>query len=268
MSFGGGSNSSQQQQASASNALGYNWASNLGQSTQGSATEGLNVGGSYVAGQQLPFLEMLYKQAADTYKSIPNLQNVAQGIVNPLMKGATSAFDTLGDLSDPTALIEAQSGSLKSGLQDLFSQGLMGVGAEATGAGAFGGSRHALQEAALGGEVSKAYTQGYGDIVANARNQAAQAAQAQIGAAPGIANLGLSPYMANFQPLQAFASLLGAPTILQSNFGQTSGSSYGQSTNAGQSGGVNSGSSQSYGSGSGEGYNFNMGFGSGKGGGG
>jgi hypothetical protein len=45
--------------------------------------------------------------------------------------------------------------------------------------------------------------------------------QAGIGGAQSVFNMGLSPFSAQFGPLQAYAALLGGPTVLQSQFDQS-----------------------------------------------
>ena len=71
------------------------------------------------------------------------------------------------------------------------------------------------------------------------------AAQAGLGSLSGLFNLGLSPFQAQFSPLQNFAQLLGGPTVLGSSFGQDSSFGFGQSFGGSQSQGTSFGEGSS-----------------------
>ena len=125
------------------------------------------------------------------------------------------AQNTASAIADPTAQIEAQAGSLATGLGNLFQNQIMpGIQSDAIAAGGFGGGRQGVAEGVAAGQLGNAYAQGLGDITANANQQALQAAG--MSPALGQANIAnrVSPFTAGFEPLQRLAAILGSPTVL------------------------------------------------------
>lgn len=229
------------------NSIGKAWNEALNRAQSSNVAQSIEQSKSFVSGAQQPFLSKLYADAMKTYQAQPDQVSAAQRIVNPLMAQGKTAYGKLIGLTNPTGQINAQEASLKSGLSDLFGQGRLGINGAATNAGAFGGARQGLEEAALGGEIAKAFTQGRGDIVANANQTALGAAQAAGPMAQQLAALGMSPESARFSGLQGLAGLLGDPTVLSSSMG-TSGSR-GTSTSYGTSTGGSNNMSSSLGAG-------------------
>ncbi len=163
--------------------------------------------------------------------------NDATGYAGGVQQGA---IDQLYGLGNANNVIDAQLTGLRSGLDDIQTQGLNRIGDQAIQAGAFGGSRHGLAEASLGGEIAKAYTQGYGDIIANANRQSIDANNSAIaGAGQSLRD----QLVGNYGGLQALAGILGSPTILSEQFGIDTGSAQSVSESRGdsQSGGFDLG---------------------------
>lgn len=227
MSKSGGSSSSMNQSNSSS--YGYDAAFsdafNRGQSVSNSFNQGMGENftqsgsSTFVDPSQSPFRDQLFKNAQAAYDGFTMPQQGQQ-------------YDTLIDnywqAANPAATVEARLEGLQSGLFDQFQTGLNTIGAEASSAGAYGGGRHAIREAELGGELGKAYTQGYGDIMAQATEQALTA-NAGFGAALDAQRAGA--LQSQFGGLQALQGLLGAPTILS----QSGSTGYGYDTSTGGS---------------------------------
>ncbi len=149
------------------------------------------------------------------------------GLGNQLTQGGMGALTQLGKTGDVSGFMNAQLGGLQSGLTDIWNQGNIRIGDNAEASGAFGGGRHGIAEANLGGEIGKAYTQGYGDIMSNANAQSMQANNSILAGLPQVFNMGLN---SQFGGLGALQGLLGDPTILQNAFSQGGSSSYGYDT--------------------------------------
>lgn len=250
-SLGLGENVSFGQQGAANQADSWNQSSNLSNAQSTQDSNSFSQSGSYVDPSQAGYLDSLRKNAQSAYAA-------SGATLNPfnqdLMGQGQQALGNLQSLGDATGVATAQLEGLRSGLDDMFGQGLNQIGANASSAGAFGGSRQALQEAALGGEIAKAYTQGYGDIMANANNQAITANNAAIAGLSPLYNLGMG---SQFGSLGALQSLLGDTTVLQA---ATSGSqSTGQSTSdsIGTAAGGSTSTGSSFGQDFGYGYDYN-----------
>ncbi|SFL44660.1 hypothetical protein [Shimia aestuarii] len=169
-----------------------------------------STGGSYIDPNQQPFLNQLREMSLGRYSSAQPVIDAAGGAAQDT---AQQALTNLQGLGNPNEVVGAQLTGLRSGLDDIYAQGRGQIGDNAISAGAFGGARHGLTEAALGGEIGKAYTQGYGDIMANAQRQSINANTAAMAGAPQLLNTAIQ---SQFAPLQALQGLLGDPTILQS----------------------------------------------------
>lgn len=83
---------------------------------------------------------------------------------------------------NPTRQIQAQGRSLQSGLGEMFREELNpAIRGNAIAAGGFGGGRQGVAQGQAVGELADAYTQGLGDITANANAQALGASQGYAG---------------------------------------------------------------------------------------
>ncbi|WP_209940090.1 hypothetical protein [Ruegeria sp. HKCCE4148] len=195
MSFGGSSSESNQ----------WSEAWNKSQSVGGSQQE--------IFGGQLPFLENLWQGGQNVVDNISGPTDTA-----PFLERGNAMLDQVQGLTDWQGQVDAQMESLTSGLSDFWNQGRNNIASDAVTSGAFGGARHGVAEASLGGEISQALVQGKGDIMANARNQAMQAAGLGTQMGNSLFNLGEAGRMAEFAPLQAMAGLLGPAITLGNSF--------------------------------------------------
>jgi hypothetical protein len=224
MSIGGRSSSEQSQSSSQSTSDRF----------------GFNQSGSFIDQNQQPFLTGLYQNATDQFGlTQPDMTNLTNSSV---ATGGQAVSNLLG-LGNAQNVIDAQLTGLNSGLTDIYNQGVNQIGDNAIQAGAFGSSRQGVAEGVLGGEIGKAYTQGYGDIIANANRQSIDANNSAIaGAGQNIVN----QLQGDFGGLQALAGILGNPTVLQQSFGMDGGTSQAsmQSTGEAESGGFNLGFSE------------------------
>ena len=173
-------------------------------------------------------------------------QGVALGAAQQNQPGLTNAMGTAAGLMDPSAQIEAQSAALQSGLGSLFRNEINpGIESEAIAAGGLGGGRQGVAQGVAAGQLGDAFTQGYGDIVGRANQQALGAA----GMMPGLANANmqnaLQPMMAGLDIQSQLANILGGPTILSRNTSRAGGASNQYSRSGSQSTALGQSNSQS-----------------------
>ncbi len=140
-----------------------------------------------------------------------------------LLQGAAGS---LTSLSDPSSQIAAQSASLQAGLGDLFQNEINpAIKSEAVLAGGLGGGRQGVAQGVAAGELADAFTQGYGDIVARANNQAMNAANSIPGLTQAMMGNSMSPYGAGLDVLGQLSSVLGQQNILSKSSGANRSSS-------------------------------------------
>jgi hypothetical protein len=217
----GGSQKTQAQSANMSDALSLanSWQQSQSQNTSDSASR------SFVDPNQQPFMQSLWNQGMSQVNPGQAVQASNQ-MVGQAMPGMNAAMKSATALTDPTAQIKAQAGSLQAGLGQMFRQEMMpSIKSNAIAAGGFGGGRQGIAEARGVGQLADAYTKGYGDIVAGANATALGAGELAGSLGGQIYNLGMMPSMAGFAPLQAMAGLLGSPTVLQQALSQGRGTS-------------------------------------------
>lgn len=102
------------------------------------------------------------------------------GSVQNGMKAQQGNLDTLQRLGNPTGQIAAQSRSLRSGLKEQFAEEINpAISGSAIAAGGFGGGRQGVAQGQAAGEIADAYTQGLGQITADANNLALGATTAR-----------------------------------------------------------------------------------------
>lgn len=183
-------------------------------------------GGSFVDPNQVPFLDMLREMAMGNYSATQPQMDAIKTSVNTTGNDALAGLIGLGNTDQ---VVDAQLAGLRSGLSDIHQQGLNTIGDNAINAGAFGGSRHGIAEAALAGEIGDAFTRGYGDIIANASNQAIVANNSVLS---GGGQLVANNLTADWAPLQALAGIIGNPTVLSEQESTSTG--YGHSFSEGQ----------------------------------
>lgn len=200
--------------------VGFGKSSNESQQTSSSDAS------SFVWDQQIPYLTGLWDNASAAAN--PGGAGAALGGVNNFMQPLLQNTATnLGGLTDPSGQIAAQAASLQSGLGDLFRNEINpAIKTNAISAGQFGGGRQGVAEGVATGQLANAYTQGYGDIVARANQQALGASALIPSFGQAQQQLALGQYTAPMDILAALSGILGSPTVLQKSQsrGQATGS--------------------------------------------
>ena len=172
----------------------------------------------------------------------------------------------LSGLSGPGSQLGGQLTALDEAIQRNLQSTLGSIGGQATLQGQVGGDRQAFFSSEAGGEAQRAFASGASDLLASDLAQRRQLAGVSLGAAQSLQqgdvarggllaaagglgltqqgqnigagqaglgsltdlfNLGLAPFAAEFAPLLALAQIIGAPTVLQTQTGQSTGSSAG-----------------------------------------
>lgn len=199
------------------------------QSTGTSGSTSQSITGQNVWGPQANALQGLYGQAGNVAnQDWSPYSNQFNQTTQQLMGQGQQAIAGLQGY-DPQQQIAAQSASLRSGIDDMVGQQLNQLKGNAAAAGAFGGARHGLTEAAAIGEGTKAYAQGLGDITATA-NQQGIAANTAIGSMlPSLqqmqGNTGTYAQGLAMNPLTSLASIYGqGPTTL--SYGQSGSNAF------------------------------------------
>ena len=170
------------------------------------AISGQGPGGQFLSGavqQGNPFLNSQIQSLG---------QQIGQNFQNQILPGLQSGANQVGGLGGGRHQI-AQ-GLAAQGAQQAFGQG-----AAALGSANFGqqlGAAQALQGGALQG----------GALAGQGVSQQFGAGQAGLGSLGGLFNLGQAPFQQAFNPLQNFAGLVGAPTVLSQNQGQNTSSGF------------------------------------------
>jgi len=198
---------------------------------------------------------------------IEGLQGIVSG-QNP----AAQALQQQAQGQNP--FLQQQIGQLGEDVTRQFERGLAATNAQAVGAGQLGGGRQGVAQGLLGESATRQFAQGATALRSQDIGRQLQASQSLLGAqgAAGQAlgglgqqqglgnqqaqlqgllgqgqlglgglgqlqgqfNLGLSPFEAQFSPLQNFAGILGGPTVLSE--GSSTGSSSAFSVSAGGGG--------------------------------
>jgi len=202
MGFGGGS-----QQSTSSSDMA-SWTNQFLRS----ASQGVSQ--SFIDPTQAGHLGNLWEDAAG-YSNPAAATRASKNLVGEVMPGLRQAYGATTALTDPSKLIKAQTGSLKAGLGDLFREEINpAIEGGAIATGGFGGGRQGVAQGVATGQLADTFAQGYGDIVAGARETALNAGEAAGTLGQGIYNLGMMPSMAGLGQLQQYANLLGSPTVL------------------------------------------------------
>lgn len=201
--MGMSSGSSNNQSSSTGSAYNYN--QSLAQSAQD------------VWGAQVAPLTNMYNQATGLANSqAGQVGPAAQRLAGQVMPGANFGLSQMMQFANPnSALAQQQTANLANTIGDQFNRTILpGIRTGAGIGGNIGGSREALAKGVAAGDAARAISEGGTNFYANAYNQAAQAASQLPAMAGQIYNLGMSPFSAQWAPLQSLAGILGGPTAL------------------------------------------------------
>lgn len=236
------------------------------QSQSTSASQGSQFNQSFVDPSQQPFLDFLRTAGQDIAGGqIGQIGGAAGNLAGQLGGIGQQFLGQLGGigqqqgpgstflqerLSQQNPFLNEQISQLGSDIGQQFQESILpGIRRGAQVVGGQGGGRQGVAEGIAATGASDAFARGagalrFGDVqqrqqAATALNQnqiAQQSLQAQsalggLGSLQGLFNLGLSPFQAQFAPLQQLASILGGPTVLQQGAGQQSSTQ--QSTGSG-----------------------------------
>ncbi len=225
----------------------------MGVSGSQGSTRSHNSSQSFVWGDQAPYLNSLYGQASrmndqqgatigqDASRISGNLMQGAGGYLTPGTNPAIGNLMQRAQQGNPylSQQIEGLGADIGNALR---TQIMPGIASTAGLHGQFGGSRHGVAAGLAGGEAIRQFTQGATNLRSNAYGQgiqsagmAGQLASQGVGQLGDIDNLGMSPYSAQWAPLQAFGGLLGDPTVLEVSKGKSK--SWNHSGSVGMSGG-------------------------------
>ncbi len=208
---------------------------------------------------------------------LQNLQNLSQnqgltGLASQLGQGLDAGGQFLRDrISDQNPFLNEQITQLGTDLNRQFTESILpAIGLDAVSVGGLGGGRQGVAQGlaaqglqqtfgresaqlrfqdvglrqAAAGQLQASQAAG-GNLLGAAQGQQAAASQAGLGSLETLLNLGLSPFQAEFAPLQNLASILGPANILQQSQQASRGISSGFGTSFGS--GSSSGRSSSFG---------------------
>lgn len=183
---------------------------------------------SFVDPNQQKFLEQIFGGAADTFQNVnPGLGQAATQLGAQLGGRSEGFLDSLQQqASGGNPFVGQQVDALGADIgRFLQTQALPGIGQGFATANQFGGGRQGLAEGqAITGALSE-FASGAADIRSRGFGQQTQAALGGLGQLQDQFNLGLSPFLAQFAGLDAFADLIGDPTVLQQGTSTSSASS-------------------------------------------
>ncbi len=179
--------------------------------------------------------------------NLASQQSLAQS-VNQAISGQGPGADFLQQrLSQQNPFLNQQIAALGQDIGQAFQESILpGIRRNAVSVGGLGGGRQGVAEGLAAEGVTRQFAQQAANLRASdlaqrqiAAAQLAQnalaggqlagagvgqqlaASQAGLAALPGQFDLGLSPYAAQFAPLQALAGVVGAPTVLNTSQGTT-----------------------------------------------
>ena len=212
----------------------------------GSSNQQQSTSSTTLAGFQQPFLQQQFQSATNlAQRQQGQIGQVAGPLAQQLGQQGQGFLGGLGanagqQLNEfigqgPT---QQQIGSLGDLLQRNLGQSLGQVNQQAVGSGGFGGARQGLAQGQAIGDTQLAFGAGTAQILGQdvQRRQDAAGQQAQLQGLTGLGgleslqglfNLGLSPFGAEFAPLQAAAGVIGGPILESQGQGTGSGSTTG-----------------------------------------
>ncbi len=212
------------------------------------AGSNFNVGQTFVDPSQQPFLDVLREQATGLAGSQQGaIGDFAFPFADELLGGGRDLLASLsgGGFADPLrefqlddSLIEGQISALGTDINEQlqrFLGGAGGLGSEFALGGTLGGGRQQVQEGIATGDAIRTFARESAglrgaDVAQRQRlglDQATSLSQLQgqgqiagLENLQGLFNLGISPFGAEFGPLQALSGIIGDPTLLREEFGQ------------------------------------------------
>ena len=214
----------------------------------GTAGSNFNVGQTFVDPSQQPFLDQLREQASGLAGSQQGqIGDFAFPFAEELLGGGRDLLASLssGSFADPLreftlddSLIEGQIDALGTDINEQlqrFLGGAGGLGSNFALGGTLGGGRQQVQEGIATGDAVRAFaTESAGlrgadvaqrqqlglDQASGLSNLLGQGQIAGLDNLQGLFDLGLSPFGAEFGPLESLAGIIGDPTLLREEFGQ------------------------------------------------
>ncbi len=181
---------------------------------------------SFIDPTQAGFLGQMWQQAMGAGDPLAT-QEAARRASQMTTPQIGAALGNTTALTDASSQISAQAQSLQSGLGQLFREEINpAISSNAIAAGGFGGGRQGVAQGVATGQLGQAYTQGLGDIVANANRTALGAAGLVPGLSSAMYQSEVNPTLAGYDPLSRLASILGSPTVLNRQRGQSSSGSF------------------------------------------
>jgi hypothetical protein len=202
MGLSGGSSSQQ------SSGWGYGYNQSLSQA----------MSASDVWGAQAPALQGGYDAAsALARRQMPQVGAAATRLGGATMPAAQTGLEQMMQFANPNSdLARRQTADLADTVGSEFGRTILPQIRTGAGIGGnMGGSREALAKGVAAGDAAQAISQGGTEFFSNAYNQAAAAA-AQLPAMAGqVFNLGMTPFAAQWAPIQSLMGALGGPTVLQ-----------------------------------------------------
>ena len=222
----------------------------------GTAGSNFNVGQTFVDPSQQPFLDTLREQATGLAGSQQGqIGEFAFPFAEELLGGGRDLLASLssGSFADPLreftlddSLVEGQIDALGTDINEQlqrFLGGAGGLGSNFALGGTLGGGRQQVQEGIATGDALRAFaTESAGlrgadvaqrqrlglDQATSLANLTGQGQIAGLDNLQGLFDLGLSPFGAEFGPLEALSGIIGDPTVLREEFGQGTTASSGQ----------------------------------------
>ena len=187
---------------------------------------------SFVAPFQQPFLQNLFSQGQNLIpgaqeqinQALPGLQ---QGVVDPTQQ----AFQQLISGQAQNPFLEQQIANTTQNLNQNFTENILpslrrGATSRA-GFGASSGARGEIAEGIAARGLLQAQGEASNNLSFNAFNSQLGAQANALNNAGNVFNLGLSPALANFAPLQAQQGIVGPPIILNKGRSQGFSGSFG-----------------------------------------
>lgn len=174
---------------------------------------------SFVAPFQQPFLEQLFSAGSQLIpgaqeqiqQSLPGLQ---EQVVDPTLSGFQDAVSGQGG----NPFLQQLLGDTQTNLNQNFTENILpSLRRGSTGRAGFGassGARGEIAEGIAARGLLQAQGQAENALNFNAFNTQQQSQANAINNAGNVFNLGLSPALANFAPLQAQQGIVGSPIIL------------------------------------------------------
>ncbi len=158
----------------------------------------------------------------------------ANRLVGQTMPGAQFGLSQMQQFANPNSqLAQEQTANLANTVGTEFNRAIMPSIRSGAGIGGnMGGSREALAKGVAAGDAARAISEGGTNFFANAYNQAANAASQLPAMAGQVFNLGMTPFQAQWAPLQSLASILGGPTTLTKS--QAGGENWQQQQSSGK----------------------------------